>query len=57
MFGKCYGCSDKNVWNTQQVLLSSNQHTQKGTDYDSLKPWLKEGLLLSSGTHVFYNYE
>jgi len=32
-----------------QILLSSYQHIQKGTDYVMLKPWLNDGLLLSTG--------
>nr|DAD54421.1 TPA_exp: cytochrome P450 enzyme 26 [Aphis glycines] len=32
-----------------KILLSSAQHIKKGPEYDMLKPWLNEGLLLSSG--------
>ncbi|XP_025204847.1 cytochrome P450 4C1-like isoform X2 [Melanaphis sacchari] len=32
-----------------KVLLSSTQNIKKGLEYDMLKPWLNEGLLLSSG--------
>lgn len=34
----------------RQVLLSSTQHIDKGHEYEMMKPWLKEGLLTSSGT-------
>jgi len=32
-----------------KILLSNTQHIKKGPEYDFLKPWLNEGLLLSSG--------
>ncbi|KAL5234003.1 hypothetical protein ACI65C_001413 [Semiaphis heraclei] len=32
-----------------KVLLSNTQYIKKGPEYDMLKPWLNEGLLLSSG--------
>nr|WOV89632.1 cytochrome P450 CYP4CJ4 [Rhopalosiphum padi] len=32
-----------------KILLSSTQHIKKGPEYGFLKPWLNEGLLLSSG--------
>ncbi|KAF0768751.1 cytochrome P450 4C1-like, partial [Aphis craccivora] len=32
-----------------KILLSSTQYIKKGPEYDMLKPWLNEGLLLSSG--------
>nr|BAH72200.1 ACYPI003803 [Acyrthosiphon pisum] len=32
-----------------KVLLSNTQYIKKGPEYEMLKPWLNEGLLLSSG--------
>ncbi|KAK9505906.1 hypothetical protein O3M35_009873 [Rhynocoris fuscipes] len=32
-----------------ETLLGSSVHIKKGFEYDSLKPWLQEGLLISSG--------
>ncbi|KAL5234004.1 hypothetical protein ACI65C_001414 [Semiaphis heraclei] len=32
-----------------KVLLSSTQYINKGPEYEMLKPWLNDGLLLSSG--------
>ncbi|XP_060840808.1 cytochrome P450 4C1-like [Rhopalosiphum padi] len=32
-----------------KILLSTTQYIKKGPEYDMLKPWLNEGLLLSSG--------
>nr|QQL12336.1 cytochrome P450 CYP4CJ14 [Aphis craccivora] len=32
-----------------KILLSSTQYIKKGPEYEMLKPWLNEGLLLSSG--------
>ncbi|XP_043208338.1 cytochrome P450 4V2-like isoform X3 [Amphibalanus amphitrite] len=33
-----------------EVIFSSNQHIQKGEEYESLEPWLGTGLLTSTGT-------
>jgi len=33
-----------------KILLSSTKHINKSKDYQLLKPWLNEGLLLSSGS-------
>lgn len=32
-----------------EVILNSNTHLDKSADYDFFKPWLGEGLLISSG--------
>ncbi|KAE9541693.1 hypothetical protein AGLY_003684 [Aphis glycines] len=32
-----------------KILLSSTQYIKKGPEYDMLRPWLNDGLLLSSG--------
>ncbi|XP_037071103.1 cytochrome P450 4c3-like [Pollicipes pollicipes] len=45
--------SDYVIINTPEaaeVVLSSNQHIQKGEEYDGLKPWLGDGLLISAGS-------
>ena len=35
-----------------EALLDSSEHTAKGDDYDLLKPWLGDGLLLRYVTLV-----
>ncbi|VVC44999.1 Cytochrome P450, E-class, group I,Cytochrome P450,Cytochrome P450, conserved site [Cinara cedri] len=37
-----------------KILLSSSSNINKGSDYDTLKPWLNEGLLLSTGSKWQY---
>lgn len=34
-----------------EVILSSDVHIEKSSDYRFFEPWLGEGLLISSGTY------
>ncbi|XP_050429934.1 cytochrome P450 4V2-like [Adelges cooleyi] len=33
-----------------KIILSSSQHNTKGPEYDVMRPWLNDGLLMSSGS-------
>jgi len=39
----------KTVRYVLQMLLSNMQNISKGPEYEMLKPWLNDGLLLTSG--------
>jgi hypothetical protein len=36
-----------------ESILSSNIHITKSHTYDHLEPWLGNGLLMSTGKHIF----